>query len=55
MFIQTIISMANLCVGTTLMYEAVSEWVTERLLHEDKNHSTWLTMSDPKIMVPNEP
>ena len=36
-------------------YEAVSEWVTERVLREDKNHSTGLTMSDPPIMVPNEP
>ena len=45
MFIQTIIRMANLCVGTTLMYEAVSEWVTEWLLHEDKKsyHWQWVT------------
>ena len=35
--------------------EAVSEWVTERVLREDKNLSTWLTMSDPQIMMPNEP
>ena len=32
-----------------------SEWVTERVLREDKSHSTGLTMSDPQIMVPNEP
>ena len=37
------------------MYEAVSEWVTEKVLRGDKNHSTGLTMSDPQIMVPNEP
>ena len=30
-----------------LAYEAVSEWVSERVLHEDKSHSTGLTMSDP--------
>ena len=36
-------------------YEAVSECVTERVLREDKSHSTGLTMSDPPIMVPNEP
>ena len=28
-------------------YEAVSEWVTERVVCEDKSHSTGLTMSDP--------
>ena len=33
----------------------VSEWVTERVLCEDKTHSTGLTMSDPQIMVSNEP
>ena len=36
-------------------YEAVYEWVTERVLREDKTHSTGLTMSDPDILVPNEP
>ena len=36
-------------------YEAVFEWVTERVLLEDKTHSSGLTMSDPKIIVPNEP
>ena len=37
-------------------YEAdMSEWVTERVLREDKSHSIGLTMSDPYIMVPNEP
>ena len=36
-------------------YETVSERVTERVLREDKNHSTGLKMSDPQIMVPNEP
>ena len=36
-------------------YEAVSEWVTERVLCEEKNHSTGLPMSDPHIMVPNKP
>ena len=35
--------------------EAVSEWVTERVLREDKSHTAGLTMSDPQIMVPNEP
>ena len=29
-------------------YEAVSEWVTERVLREDKTHSSGLTVSDPK-------
>ena len=28
-------------------YEAVSEWVSERVLREDKSHSTGLTMSEP--------
>ena len=32
-----------------LRYEAVSEWVTEKVLREDKNPSTGLTMSDPQI------
>ena len=27
----------------------------ERALREDKTHSTGLTMSDPDILVPNEP
>ena len=36
-------------------YEEVSEWVTERVLREYKNQSTGLTMSEPQIMVPNEP
>ena len=36
-------------------YEAVYEWVTERVLREDKTQSTELTMSDPDILVPNEP
>ena len=31
----------------SLTYEAVSEWVTERVLREDKSHSTGLKMSDP--------
>ena len=35
-------------------YGAVSEWVTERVLCEDKTHSTELTMSDPHIMLPNK-
>ena len=35
-------------------YEAVSEWVTERVLREDKSHSTGLTMRDPDILVPYE-
>ena len=30
----------------------MSEGVTERVLREDKSHSTGLTMSDPQIMVP---
>ena len=38
-----------------VLYEAVSERVTEIVLHEDKNHSTGVTMSDPQIMVPIEP
>ena len=37
------------------VYEALSELVTERVLREDKSHSTGLTMNDPKIMVLNEP
>ena len=37
------------------VYKAVSESVTERELREYKTHSTGLTMSDPQIMVPNEP
>ena len=37
------------------VYEAVYEWVTERVFREDKTHSTGLTMSDPDILVPNEP
>ena len=36
-------------------YEAVSEWVTGKVLREDKTHSTGLSMSDPNILVPNEP
>ena len=36
-------------------YEAVSELVTERVLREDKTHSIGLTMSDPDILVSNEP
>ena len=36
------------------MYEAVSEWVTEIVLHEDKNHSTGLTMSELQIKAPND-
>ena len=36
-------------------YESVSELVTERVLREDKTHSTGLTMRDIHIMVPNEP
>ena len=35
-------------------YEAVSEWVTERVLRADKTPSTGLTMSDLDILVPNE-
>ena len=36
-------------------YKAVFEWVTERVLCEDKTPSTGgLTMSDPDILVPNE-
>ena len=38
-----------------LAYKAVSESVTERVLLKDKSHSTGLTISDPPIMVPNEP
>ena len=37
------------------LYEAVYEWVTERVLREDKTNSTGLTMSDPDILVPSEP
>ena len=36
------------------LYEALSESVTERVLREDKSHSTELTMSDLQIMAPNE-
>ena len=35
-------------------YEAVSEWVTEKVSCEDKTHSTGLTMSVPDILVQNE-
>ena len=35
-------------------WEAVSKWVTERVLHEDKNHNTGLAMIDPPIMVQNK-
>ena len=35
--------------------EAVSELVTERVLREDKTHSTGMKLSDPDILVPNEP
>ena len=41
--------------GLRCIYEVVSELVTERALREDKTHSTGLTMSDPDILVPNEP
>ena len=34
--------------------QAMSEWVRERVLSEDKAHSTGLTMSDPDILVPNK-
>ena len=34
-----------------LTLEAVSEWVTERVLCEDKTHGTGRTMSDPDILV----
>ena len=33
----------------------MSDEVTERVLREGKTHSTGLTMSDPDILVPNEP
>ena len=36
-----------------LVYEAVYEWVTERVLREDKTHSSGLTVSDPDMLVPN--
>ena len=39
---------------TTVQYEAGSERVTERVLREDKTHSTGLIMSDPDILVPNK-
>ena len=35
--------------------EAVSEWVTERVLRVDKTKVTWIKISDPDISVPNEP
>ena len=41
--------------GVCCTYEAGSESVTERVLHEDKTHSTGLTISDPNILVSNEP
>ena len=42
-------------IPTETTYEAVPEWVTERVLHEDKTHITGLTKNDPPIMLPNEP
>ena len=39
----------------TTVYEAVSEWVTGRLLCEEKTHITGLTISDPNILVQKEP
>ena len=35
-------------------YGAISEWVTERVLREDKIHSTGLTISDFDMLVPND-
>ena len=40
---------------TKSLYEAVSEWVTGRILCEDKTHITGLAISDPDILVPKEP
>ena len=36
-------------------YEFYLHAILERVLREDKTHSTGLTMSDPDILVPNEP
>ena len=36
-------------------YEALSEWVKERVLREDKTDRTGLKMSEPDILVPNVP
>ena len=45
----------ELCGSHNSSYEEVSEWVTERVLREDRNQSTGLTMSEPQNMVPNDP
>ena len=41
--------------GECYMRLCLNELQKEYLLREDKTHSTGLTMSDPQIMVPNEP
>ena len=54
-YIHCMWSLINLLlILTKKVYEAVSEWVTERVLREDKTHSTGLTMSDLDILVPKE-
>ena len=37
------------------LYKTVSEWVTGRLLREDKTHITGLTINNPDILVPKQP
>ena len=54
-FLRNLIQTDSLSGFIRNCYEAVSQCVTERVLCEDKTHSTGLTKSDPDILVPNEP